>query len=161
MSNQKLKWKGKTFASALALLVAFTGFYEGRRLLAYQDVTGKWTICDGYTHGVKKGDTATDAQCDVLLNSTLQSDLQTARKMLPSDANPYVQVVTADMIYQFGEGKVRNSTMVKKFARGDKTGGCRELNRWVNAVYKGKFQPMPGIVKRRADATQLCMQTGE
>ena len=34
--------------------------FEGCRLEAYQDAAGVWTIGYGHTHGVKKGDVATE-----------------------------------------------------------------------------------------------------
>jgi GH24 family phage-related lysozyme (muramidase) len=47
---------------------------EGRRLTAYQDGRGVWTIGVGHTAGVKAGDVITDAQCDAFL----QQDTATA-----------------------------------------------------------------------------------
>lgn len=38
--------------------------YEGRRLSAYQDAGGKWTIGYGHTRGVKEGDICTEDQAN-------------------------------------------------------------------------------------------------
>jgi lysozyme len=46
-------------AALLAFAIGYTSSWEGRGYVAYQDVGGVWTICDGIIKGVKKADEAT------------------------------------------------------------------------------------------------------
>lgn len=59
-------------AGALAVALAFIPPHEGRSLLAYLDPVGIPTICEGWTRGVKLGDTATESQCDELTLKGIQ-----------------------------------------------------------------------------------------
>lgn len=46
--------------------------WEGKRLTAYDDGTGVWTIGYGHTKGVKKGQTITDAQADAYFDEDVR-----------------------------------------------------------------------------------------
>jgi len=62
-----------TMFGAISMLIAgvMATQQEGTRYVAYQDVGGTWTICEGDTHNVKQGDTATREQCDDRLRKNL------------------------------------------------------------------------------------------
>ncbi|HAK1939297.1 TPA: lysozyme, partial [Salmonella enterica] len=62
---------GGAIAIAAAILVGHDGL-EGRRYVAYRDVAGVITVCDGYTgKDIVPGRRYTDAECDALLNKDL------------------------------------------------------------------------------------------
>ena len=79
MTKIKSRYLGAAGAALLVFAIGYTSSWEGRRYVAYQDVGGVWTICDGIIKGVKKGDKATDAQCDAML---LEDILAHERRML-------------------------------------------------------------------------------
>ena len=63
--------KNKLAGSLLAAAMALAAGFEGVRYVSYQDVGNVWTVCYGETLGVKKGDTATPAQCESQLIASL------------------------------------------------------------------------------------------
>jgi lysozyme len=74
-----------TAAAALALALPVIQKWEGRSLVAYRDVAGVWTICDGETEGVKRGDTATPVQCDRQTEGRVAEFEAKVRPCLPAD----------------------------------------------------------------------------
>lgn len=62
-------------AGAIALAtVSLIKPWEGRELVAYKDIVGVWTICDGETKGVRPGMKKTAAECDAMLNTRVEKD---------------------------------------------------------------------------------------
>ena len=63
---------GGAIAIATAMLGGHDGL-EGRRYVAYRDVVGVLTVCDGHTGAdIILGKRYSDAECDALLKSDLQ-----------------------------------------------------------------------------------------
>lgn len=153
-------------APALLLLERFEGrvtlpavdpLTEGVVHVAYADPAHGWkvpTICSGHTKGVKRGDMATQEQCDQYLyedtSAALWSLLQLAKVPLTQgEIDAY-----GDFIFNIGAPKFAKSTLLKKLNRGDHLGACNELLKWVNADGK----PMRGLVKRRTAFHKLCIK---
>lgn len=64
-----------TAAGAIALATTWLiQPWEGRSLVAYQDIVGVWTICDGETQGVKPGMKKTHAECDAMILRRVEND---------------------------------------------------------------------------------------
>lgn len=123
--------------------------FEGCRLEAYQDGGGVWTIGFGHTHHVREGDVITQDQADGYLMADI-SDAQDA-------VNDYVEVRIAqgmydalvDFTFNCGVNAFKTSTLLKKLNRGDFSGACDELDRWV---YDNGVR-IAGLARRR-DAEQ-------
>jgi lysozyme len=131
--NSKLITLG--LAGALALSVPFVATYEGESRYAYLDPVDIPTICYGYTHGVKLGQTKTEEECAQLLVGEL-GKVQKA-------VDQFVIVPLPNF---------QHSTVLKKINAGDTKGGCTELSRWI---YAGK-KPLEGLKIRRAAERKLC-----
>lgn len=141
-------------AGAGALALTLIAGLEGKRNHAYLDVAGVPTICYGYTHGVKLGDTKTDAECQALLESEVAEIMQRLDRYVDVPLTEPQRASLASFVYNVGEGAFARSTLRKKLNAGDMAGACDELQRWVYAG--GKV--WQGLVKRRALERWLCQQ---
>lgn len=158
--------------SGIAIVVAsiFVPKHEGRNLTAYYDPIGKPTICEGWTHGVKIGDVATEEECDIKTLKGLQQAWQTFVDNVPDTViatmTPFSIAAFLSFIYNVGSGKKgvkdgfvtlktgRQSTMLTKLKSGDVIGACHELPNWTLAGGK-KFK---GLVIRRAEELKICIK---
>ncbi|MGB5804530.1 MAG: lysozyme [Vibrio anguillarum] len=157
--NNKLA--GATLAAALLI----TGALEGTRYVAYQDSVGKWTICNGATKGVKKGDTATPEYCrDRLVVEILKhaEPLQRVPHQLPD----HVIIAWADFAFNTGVGTLVGSSGYKNLMRGNIAASCPNLlaykyitmpnNKKINC-YEDKNRKLCGGIKyRRHLEYNLC-----
>lgn len=148
--------KGLIAASAAltALAVGTVMPWEGRELRAYQDIVGVWTICDGETKGVRKGQTATPAECDSMLARNLVLYEQGLDRCLIYPIPGTAKVAFLSWTYNVGVGAACGSTLVRKANAGDVRGACDELSKWNKAG--GKV--VRGLSNRRAAERQLCLR---
>lgn len=156
MSENAFKRK----AIALALATALAVPAEGLRQWAYRDPIGLPTICLGSTKGVKMGDFRTIPECYALLNKEMMYVIETVDRCRPG-LPPEVLAAFADAAYNLGE-KVACDGSRSKAARlllsNDLDGACRQLPRWNRATVAGLSVELPGLTKRRAMETELCLR---
>lgn len=125
--------------------------FEGKRLTAYDDGVGVWTIGFGttvYPNGtkVKKGDTCTEAQAKQYMQNDLKRFERTVNDAVtvPLNQNQFDALVS--LTYNIGSGAFTQSTLVKKLNAGDYKGAAGQFDVWVSAGGKR----MQGLVNRRA-----------
>lgn len=144
--------------------------HEGRRLQAYADPIGIWTICEGWTHGVKRGDRATPEECDQYTQQGLMDAWEIFSRWVPADViadlPPRTVAAFLTFIYNVGPGgkgvkdgfvwlkSGRHSTMLIRLQAGDARGACMQLPSWTKADGK----QLPGLVNRRRDELSECLQ---
>ena len=124
--------------------------FEGKRLTAYDDGVGIWTIGFGtikYPNGVrvKKGDTCTLEQAKEYMRYDLiefEHTVNDSVKVLLTQ-NQFDALVS--LAYNIGSNAFKSSTLVKKLNAGDYKGAADQFNVWVNAGGKR----MQGLVNRR------------
>ena len=124
--------------------------FEGKRLVAYDDGVGVWTIGFGtikYPSGnrVKKGDTCTLEQAKEYMRHDLiefEHTVNSSVKVLLSQ-NQFDAL--ASLSYNIGSSAFKSSTLVKKLNSGDYQGAADQFNVWINAGGKR----MQGLVNRR------------
>lgn len=124
--------------------------FEGKRLVAYDDGVGIWTIGFGtikYPNGVrvKKGDTCTLDQAKEYMRHDLIEFEYTVNSSVkvPLNHNQFDALVS--LAYNIGSNAFKSSTLVKKLNTGDYQGAADQFNVWVNAGGKR----MQGLVNRR------------
>ena len=144
----------------MAIAVPFVGSNEGLRLVAYKPFS--WdvpTICYGETAGVHMGMTATRAQCDDMLRAALSQRRthlhryyrpDTIQSLLP----PTRDAAYLDVAYNCGTDAIGQSTATRRLNAADVAGGCEALTWWN----RGGGRILIGLVHRRSDDYQLCMQ---
>lgn len=138
--------------------------HEGVRTTAYADSYYGWqlpTICYGSTSNVKRGQTATLAECD----ARLRKDIQVACDRVKRDLQGTGVLLTqgeqdAYCSFAFNTGYFkyqRNgnlTSMYKNLVAGKPYEACQALNLYVYA--NGKKSN--GLIKRRAIESQRCVQ---
>ena len=124
--------------------------FEGKRLVAYDDGVGVWTIGFGtikYPNGVrvKKGDTCTLDQAKEYMRHDLIEFEHTVNSSVkvPLNQNQFDALVS--LAYNIGSNAFKSSTLVKKLNTGDIRGAADQFDVWVNAGGKR----MQGLVNRR------------
>ena len=132
--------------------------FEGKRLTAYDDGVGVWTIGFGttvYPNGmkVKKGDTCTEAQAKAYMAHDLKKFESAVNNAVtvPLNQNQFDALVS--LAYNIGTNAFSGSTLVKKLNSNDFRGAADQFDVWVNAGGKR----MQGLVNRRAKEKALFL----
>ena len=133
--------------------------FEGKRLVAYDDGVGIWTIGFGttvYPNGirVKKGDTCTEAQAKAYMQNDLKKFEYAVNDAvnIPLNQNQYDALVS--LTYNIGAAAFSKSTLVKKLNAGDIRGAADQFDVWINAGGKR----MQGLVNRRSKEKLLFLK---
>lgn len=130
------------------------GNAESCRRDPYVCPAGVLTDGIGNTHGVKAGTRKTDAQIAV----DWQKNILIAEKCVNAYANGAklsdntFSAVTS-ITFNIGCGAMQKSTLFWMLRQGKVADACQQFPRWVYADGK----KLPGLVKRRADEKQLCL----
>lgn len=135
--------------SSIGLALAM--LYEGVRLNAYQDEVGVWTVCYGHTKGVKKGDSYTKAQCELLLKQDMAWAEGAVRRNVKVAIGQNQFDALSVFVFNVGEPSFKTSTLLKKVNARDCWGAATEFARWSNLrdVKTGKLRPSAGLLNRR------------
>lgn len=144
---------GYLLAAVLGASALIGAHFEGRKLVAYQDVAQVWSICDGHTKGVKPGDTATPAQCDAWLQAEMGDALATVQRCIHAPLSMGQLVAFSDAAYNLGPAVVCGSTLQRLANAGDLAGACNQLPRWNHAA--GKV--VAGLTRRRELERRICL----
>lgn len=135
----------------------------GRQYLkTYLDLAGVPTACDGLTEGIRRGQTFTEAQCEVLLEAALVKHAAGALRCssglraLRDAGRGYAVAAVVSLTYNIGIGGFCGSTVRKRIDAGDVSGGCRAMLAWNKARVRGKLVPVPGLTARREREAALC-----
>lgn len=130
--------------------------FEGKRLAAYDDGVGVWTIGYGtikYPNGVKvkKGDVCTDEQADQYFNNDLVKFENSVNSLVkvPLTQNQFAALVS--FAYNLGATNLSNSTLLRKLNSKDYKGAAAEFPKWNKAG--GKV--MAGLTRRRLAEQEL------
>lgn len=133
--------------------------FEGKRLMAYDDGVGVWTIGFGttiYPNGikVKKGDVCTEAQAKAYMAHDLKKfELAVSNVVtVPLSQNQFDALVS--LAYNIGTNAFKNSTLVKMLNAGDIRGAANQFDVWIKAGGKR----MQGLVNRRAKEKALFLR---
>lgn len=145
-------------AAVISLAIPMIQVWEGRSLVAYADIAGIPTICDGETRGVKMGDVATPIQCDAMTEAAV-SEFETAiRPCLPENLPTETRASFVVTAYNIGVGAFCKSSMSRKAMAGDLPGACQALLTWNKARVNGVLQPVRGLTNRRMAERALCLK---
>jgi lysozyme len=132
---------------------------EGLRQVAYRDPTGLLTVCWGHTGTVQPGRVYSLDECRALLDKDMTAAV-TAVDLCQPGLPESVLVAFADTAFNVGPRVAcdqRVSTAARLLAAKDYTGACNQLPRWSYARVAGRPVQLPGLVKRREHARQVCL----
>ena len=133
--------------------------FEGKRLTAYDDGVGVWTIGFGttvYPNGIKvmKGDTCTEAQAKTYMAHDLKKFEATVNKAVTVQLNQNQFDALVSLAYNIGTNAFSKSTLVKKLNSNDIRGAADQFDLWVNAG----GERMQGLVNRRTVEKALFLK---
>ena len=133
--------------------------FEGKRLMAYDDGVGVWTIGFGttiYPNGikVKKGDVCTEAQAKAYMAYDLKKFELAVNNTVNVSLNQNQFDALVSLAYNIGTNAFKNSTLVKMLNAGDYRGAANQFDVWVNAGGKR----MQGLVNRRTKEKALFLK---
>ncbi|ALD03224.1 lysozyme [Acinetobacter sp. TTH0-4] len=133
--------------------------FEGKRLMAYDDGVGVWTIGFGttiYPNGikVKKGDVCTEAQAKAYMAYDLKKFELAVNDAVNISLNQNQFDALVSLAYNIGTNAFKNSTLVKNLNAGDYRGAANQFDVWVNAGGKR----MQGLVNRRTKEKALFLK---
>jgi lysozyme len=154
-SNPRKPWLGVIGGSAVGIATMLTSFSEGTVYKAYPDPASHgapWTICTGHTLGVKKGDTATQAQCDAYLKADMSVAAATVGRCIKVPLNVNQAASLYDTVFNIGPSVVCGSMLQRQANAGNLEAMCAQLPRWDHAA--GRV--WPGLATRRMNAMELC-----
>lgn len=145
----------KTSQSGISLIKEF----EGKRLKAYDDGVGVWTIGFGtikYPNGVrvKKGDTCTELQAESYLKNDLVKFENAINRLVKVPLNQNQFDALASFTYNLGETNLSNSTLLRKLNAKDYNGAANELLKWN----RGGGKVMNGLTRRREAERKLFLK---
>lgn len=128
--------------------------FEGCRLKAYQDVTGKWTIGYGDTQNVAKGLVITQEEADERLANRYAEIEGYVRALVKVPVTDNQLGALVSFAYNLGPGNLAGSTLLKLLNTGtSKAKVALEFPKWNKAG--GKV--VSGLVRRRAAEQELFL----
>lgn len=131
--------------------IALIKQWEGKRLTAYKDPVGVWTLGYGHTDAaglpiVKRGMRITEAQADKLLRADLVQYETAVERAVTARLTDNQFAALVSFCFNVGPANFARSTLLKKLNAGDPASVPRELMKWNQAG--GKV--LPGLINRRA-----------
>lgn len=127
--------------------------FEGLRLEAYRCPGNVWTIGYGHTEGVKPGHRISEHQASVLLDYDVEQSEDAVNELVPG-TNQHEFDALVSFTFNVGRSHLANSTLRKRFLKGDKQAAALEFQRWVLA----DGVTLPGLVKRREAEKALFLE---
>lgn len=142
-------------ASSIVILSSLVSTFEPSRTptVAYRDVTGIWTNCNGNTHGVDPNQIVTPSMCVEINRYNEEQALVSLNKLIYVPLTSNQRAAFSDIIFNIGEDKFKHSTMLRLINGGKPLEACKELLRWVYAGGK----KLPGLIARRQAEYTICI----
>jgi lysozyme len=146
--------------AATTFLMASIGVYEGRRHIAYHDIGGVLTVCDGITgQGVVAGKVYTDEECDELVASRMDELAGEALACVTVPLSVHETVAWIHFSYNVGPAAFCQSRAANLLNHGDHAQACAEISRWTWAAGKNcalASSGCSGLAKRRNRERAMC-----
>jgi len=126
---------------------------EGKRLAAYRDCVGVWTIGYGHTSRagapqVVAGLKISDAEADEILSrdlGTFERGVADALRKAPGEVLQREFDAFVDLAFNIGLGAFRSSSLLRAYLAGDKARAAEKFLDWS----KAGGRVVPGLVARR------------
>ena len=135
--------------------IEFIKKYEDFSPTPYPDGQG---MSIGYGHQIRKGEILnylTRETADKLFMEDLKQVYEPIiHKHVKVNLTQGQYDALCSFVYNFGEPKFKQSTLLKRLNQKDYAGASEEFERWVN--FNGK--PHKGLTKRRAEETQMFLE---
>jgi len=124
--------------------------FEGRRLTAYRDVAGIWTIGYGHIRGVREGMAITEEQATQLLQQDLadtEASVDSMTSAAPTTNNQYAAMVS--LCFNIGRGNFQSSRVLRFHLARDYTSAADAFLLWDKGHVNGQLVEVQGLLNRR------------
>jgi GH24 family phage-related lysozyme (muramidase) len=126
---------------------------EGRRLVAYRDCVGVWTIGYGHTSRagppvVKPLQTIAEAEADEILSRDLRTFEAGVAALLAKAKSPVAQCefdALVDLAFNIGLGNLKSSSLLRAYLAGDRPKAAQKFMDWN----KAGGRVVAGLTQRR------------
>lgn len=127
--------------------------FEGCRLAAYQDSTGRWTIGYGHTAGVCEGQTITQDEAEAYLAADVAWAVAFVNHVVRrTDLTQGEFDALVDFTFNLGSGNFSHSTLLALVNQGNFQAAHDEFQKWDRAG----GQVVAGLLRRRlAEAAEF------
>jgi len=140
-------------AAVIALASAFIPTWEGNQPVAYRDIAGIATACEGHTGAdVIVGVRYTPEQCDEWLKSDVGRAAVGVGDCVSAPLKVYEWAAFTSLAFNIGVSRFCASTIARKANARDMAGACQAIDLYV---YAGGRR-VEGLVRRRAAERSLC-----
>jgi lysozyme len=130
--------------------------FEGKKLKAYKDSVGIWTIGFGSIYNiddnrpVKKGDVISEETALRWLRYEIAQKQIDIKKLIKKQLNQNQIDAITSLVFNIGTNAFKNSTLLKLINAGtDKEIIANQFLRWNKGTIDGKLQVIPGLTNRR------------
>jgi lysozyme len=130
--------------------------FEGLSLVAYLDSVGVPTIGYGHTYGVKLGDTCTQEQADLWLQSDVSSAVDCVNRLVTVVLSQDEFDSLVDFTFNLGCAALAHSTLLRDLNAGNYDLAAAEFEKWDHAG--GKV--VAGLLRRRITEEQAFKNDG-
>ncbi|MFG5121819.1 lysozyme [Methylorubrum sp. POS3] len=125
---------------------------EGRRLDAYRDSVGIWTIGVGHTAAAgpptpRARLRISAAECDALFARDVQTFVRTVQRAVPADLPQHAFDALVSLCFNIGPAAFLRSTVLRRLRAGDRAGAAEAILMWD--------RPAVLIPRRQAEADQF------
>lgn len=163
MRNVPAKLSALGLSVALATAGGFTAYHEGYVPGTYVDPVGIVTACVGHVSDrLKLGTEMSEQECLQLLADDLIKHDRQLKQAVKVELSDLEHAAYLSFHYNVGAGNFRSSTLLRQLNAGSREAACNELPRWVYATMTTPFGrkkvELPGLVTRRAQERELCLQ---
>jgi len=131
--------------------------YEGLKLKSYLCPAGIPTIGWGHTYGVKLGRTISVAEAEVLFDHDYQAAQDQVERLVRIPLTENQLGALTSFVFNLGMNALATSTLLRKLNVGDIEGAGQEFHKWVYAKVNGVSTKLNGLVKRRAEESELFL----
>lgn len=144
-------------AGAASLTLERVAGSEGYVPEAYLDPVGIWTKCFGDTYGVVPGESYTFDQCLASLNFQITRHAKPVLDCIPAlhIMPDKTKAAMVSMAYNIGTNGFCSSSVARFANAGNWERACLRM---AEIYTTAKGQELPGLVKRRKDESNLCLE---
>ena len=135
-------------------LIAAASMWEGTSYVAYEDVAGVLTVCQGYAQpDVVRGRIYTAAECSDMLKTQLAAHGAAVLRCATVPLSPHEYDAYTLFAYNVGGAAFCGSSLLHKLNAGDHAGACNGLLAWDMAGGKR----VAGLANRRRAERNICV----
>ena len=155
LKNVAAKLSALGLSATLALTGGTIAVHEGYVPGTYVDPVGIVTACFGHTsQRLTLGMEMSEHDCLQLLADDLTRHNEQLLQAVSAPLSEHEHAAYLSFHYNIGTGNFRSSTLLRHLNAGRRVAACNELPHWVYA----KGIKLPGLVTRRAQERELCLQ---